>query len=327
MKIKTIVLIGLLFNSIVLAEGLSSGENAMFACVAELSRHAEDNVSIGDIKKECNKKIKDPLEKRNMFEKIVESNPFAIMPHKPNYILPFTSFDANDNPYNNVLQGEDLKDLEMKFQVSLKHVITRDIFVKNLDIYFAFTAKSWWQAYNADISSAFRETNYQPEVIFSYKAPWSLLGLTIDHSTLSFNHQSNGQAGNLSRSWNRIIAGITVVDENIIWNLKAWYRIPEDDKSFSGDPSGDDNPNIENYMGYGELGLLWKATQGHNIDFMLRNNLKKDNKGAIQIGWPFPLSMHLRGYIEYFNGYGESLIYFNEDVSRIGIGVKLTDWL
>jgi len=327
MKIKSIVLVGLFFNCIVLAKGAPSDENAMFACVAELSRHAEDSDSIGDIKKECNRKINNPLVKRSMFEKGVESNPFAIMPHKPNYILPFTYFDANDNPYNNVLQGEDLEDLEIKFQVSLKHVITRDIFIKNLDLYFAFTAKSWWQAYNADISSAFRETNYEPEVIFAYKAPWSLLGLTIDHTTLSFNHQSNGQAGSLSRSWNRVIAGITVVDENIIWNLKAWYRIPEESKSSTGDPSGDDNPNIENYMGYGELGLLWKATQGHNIDFMFRNNLKTDNKGAVQIGWSFPLSTHLRGYIEYFNGYGESLIYFNEDVSRIGIGVKLTDWL
>tara|TARA_R110001583_G_scaffold192843_1_gene359967 strand:- start:9822 stop:10064 length:243 start_codon:yes stop_codon:yes gene_type:complete len=80
-------------------------------------------------------------------------------------------------------------------------------------------------------------------------------------------------------------------------------------------------------MGYGELGLLWKVNENHNIDFMFRNNLKSDNKGAVKIGWSFPLSSHLRGYVEYFNGYGESLIYYNETISRIGIGVKLTDWL
>lgn len=329
MKLKSRLLTSLLvlFNCVAVAQDSIFDENAMFTCVAELSRHAKDNVSIGELKKQCNEKIQDPLEKRMLLEQSASSNPFAILPHKPNYILPFTYFDANETPYTDALKGHSFDNLEMKFQVSLKHAIARDIFVENLDVYVAFTATSFWQAYNTDISSAFRETNYEPEIIISYKAPWSFFGLTVDHSTLSFNHQSNGQARELSRSWNRIIAGVTIVDDNLIWNLKTWYRIPEESKSVTGDPSGDDNPNIENYMGYGEVGVLWKVSEDHNVDFMFRNNLKSDNKGAIQVGWSFPLYTHLRGYVEYFNGYGESLIYYNEQVSRFGIGVKITDWL
>lgn len=329
MEVKNVVLSSLLvlFSYMAVAKDSIFDENAMLACVAELSRHAADDVAIGDIKKQCHEKIKSPLTKRMILEQSASSNPFAILPHKPNYILPFTYFEANETPYENVLQGYDLDNLEIKFQVSLKYIITENLFVENLDLEAAFTTTSWWQAYNSDLSAVFRETNYEPELILSYQVPWSLFGMTIDYTTLSFNHQSNGQAGTLSKSWNRIIAAFTVVDDNLIWNLRAWYRIPEEAKSSATDTAGDDNPNIENYMGYGELGLLWKVNDNHNIDFMLRNNLKSDNKGAVKIGWSFPLSTHLRGYVEYFNGYGESLIYYNEQTSRVGIGVKLTDWL
>jgi len=317
----------LFFSSVTFSQNSVNDENSITACVAEVSRTAKDKTPIGDIKKQCQEKIKNPLQKRILLEKHASSNPFAIIPHKPNYLLPITFFDANEVPYQDILQGYNLDNVETKFQVSMKYVITRDILVENLDIYAAFTATSFWQSYNSDISSAFRETNYEPELIFSYKSPWSFFGIPISNTSLSFNHQSNGQARELSRSWNRIIAGVVIVDDNLIWNLRAWYRIPEEEKSSIEDTTGDDNPNIEDYMGYGELGVLWKVTPDHNIDLMFRNNLKSENKGAVQIGWSFPLSEHLRGYVEYFNGYGESLIYYNEKVSRIGIGVKLTDWL
>lgn len=309
------------------SQDLKSFDDAMFACIAELSQHSDDDVTIGELKKQCRKNIQNPIARRVVLEKSTAKNPFAIIPHKPNYLLPFTYSEANETPYTDVLQGRSFDNIEAKFQVSLKYVIAEDIFIKALDLNAAFTATSWWQSYNSDISAVFRETNYEPELILAYNTPWSLWGVTVDRTSLSFNHQSNGQAGTLSRSWNRLIFGFTVVDDNFIWNLSTWYRIPEEEKSKSGDPKGDDNPNIEEYLGYGELGLLWKVNENHNLDFMLRNNLKSDNKGALQIGWSFPLSTHLRGYVEYFNGYGESLIYYNESISRFGIGVKLTDWL
>jgi len=322
-----LVFSNMIVSAQVIAKDSISNEEALYACVAELSRNANDDVSIGTLKKQCNKKIRNPIEKRMALEKSASTNPFALLPHKPNYLLPLTFSKANETPYEDILQGNNFDNFETKFQVSLKYVITEDVFFDYLDLNAAFTATSWWQAGNSDISAAFRETNYEPELIFAYTAPWQILGITVDRSSLSFSHQSNGKAGTLSRSWNRIIAGITVIDDDVIWNLKAWYRIPEDEKLGGSNSKGDDNPNIENYMGYGELGFLWKLNDNHNIDIMLRNNFKRDNKGAIKAGWSFPLSTHLRGYVEYFNGYGESLIYYNEDISRIGIGVKLTDWL
>ena len=61
---------------------------------------------------------------------------------------------------------------------------------------------------------------------------------------------------------------------------------------------------------------------------MLRNNLRiPDNKGAIELGWSFPLIARVKGFIQFFNGYGDNLIDYNAPVSRISLGFSFSDWL
>tara|TARA_B110000211_G_C14085001_1_gene556286 strand:- start:3409 stop:4425 length:1017 start_codon:yes stop_codon:yes gene_type:complete len=304
-----------------------SQTQALSACIAQKSIHADDSTTIGELKNECKKTLTNSLEKRRALESQAAPNPFSILPHKPNYVMPASYSNVSSKPYQEQLEGETLDDIETKFQVSLKYLAVENAYFDDLDIYAAFTAVSWWQSYNSDISAPFRETNYEPELIFNYSQPWQLLGVDISNTSLSLNHQSNGQAGNLSRSWNRVIGAVTIVDDNLIWNLKAWWRLPEEDKKSSFLSDGDDNPNIENYLGYGELGMLWQINEGHNLDLMFRNNLKSNNRSTFQLGWSFPLTYRLRGYVEYFNGYGDGLIYYNQHSSRLSVGVKLTDWL
>jgi phospholipase A1 len=61
---------------------------------------------------------------------------------------------------------------------------------------------------------------------------------------------------------------------------------------------------------------------------LARNNLRSDgNYGAIELGMSFPLIDKIRGYAQFFNGYGESLIDSNHSINRVGIGILLTDIL
>jgi phospholipase A1 len=102
--------------------------------------------------------------------------------------------------------------------------------------------------------------------------------------------------------------------------------MPESPKDDLLDPHGDDNPDIEDYMGNFEFTTAYRH-DNQEFSVMLRNNLQSENRGAVQLEWTFPMYKRLRGYVEYFNGYGESLIDYNAHLQRIGIGFMLSDLL
>lgn len=297
------------------------------ACMIKAVPLAKNKQTIGELRKKCRNTSVGLVQNRRDFERAIANNPFAILPYRPNYVLPFTYSKANEGPYSNLLQGRNFENVEAKFQVSFKYIAATNVLLKDLDLQVAFTSTSWWQSYNKEISAPFRETNYEPELILNFNREWSLFGLPVKSSFLSFNHQSNGQGGDLSRSWNRIIGGIVIDHGDFVWTLSGWWRIPEDKKADPLDVEGDDNPDIAKYLGYGEWGAVWKLPHNHNLEMRLRNNLRKNNKGSVELGWSFPLTKRLRGYFQYFNGYGDGLIYYNESVERFGVGVKITDWL
>jgi phospholipase A1 len=79
-------------------------------------------------------------------------------------------------------------------------------------------------------------------------------------------------------------------------------------------------------MGHGEFLAVW-AHGEQRVGLLLRNNFDADNRGAVQLDWSFPIHAKLLGYVQWFYGYGESLIDYNHRVNRLGVGVMLNNWL
>lgn len=262
------------------------------------------------------------LQTRMQHEKQASGLLFSILPHKTNYLLPVTyNFSPNNGAYAGTINNdEELDNLEVKFQLSIKTPLWENIFGDNGTLYVAYSQLALWQAYHSKTSAPFREINFEPEIFLSFNTGYELLGVTSQLMTIGFSHQSNGRSQPLSRSWNRITAGLLFNRDSTYITLKPWFRIPESGQD-------DDNPHMERYYGYGELQVLQKIKE-HTLTLMLRNNLRSSgNKGAVQLDWSFPLHKKLKGYIQYFNGYGESLVDYNHSNNRIGIGLMLTDWL
>jgi phospholipase A1 len=246
---------------------------------------------------------------------------YSIMPYRSSYILPISYNNLpNKDPVEEASPGEDVQKTEVKFQISLKVKLWQDILGKDMDLWFGYTQQSFWQLYNTADSSPFRETNYEPEVLVNYRTNFDVLGMKCRIINMGFNHQSNGQSEPLSRSWNRIVWNLGFERDSFTLLLKTWYRIPESSED-------DDNPDTDDYFGHGEISgyYFWRD---HRLGAMLRNNLQpRDNRGALQLEWCFPLIKSVSGYLQYFTGYGENLLDYNNSVNRIGIGLILTDWI
>lgn len=245
---------------------------------------------------------------------------FPITPYRSSYILPLTyNGSPNDAAVQEVDPGKELVPYEVVFQISFKVKLWEDVLGRKADLWAAYTQISFWQLYDFADSSPFRETDYEPEILLNLRTDYRILGLRGRFLNLGFNHQSNGRTEPLSRSWNRVVANAGFDRGPLALNLSAWYRFPEKEED-------DDNPNIEDYMGYGQLTAYWFQGK-HRLGVSLRNNLDfRDNRGAIRLEWAFPLFRTVSGYVQYFNGYGESLLDYNAASNRIGAGFVLKDW-
>lgn len=246
--------------------------------------------------------------------------------YKPIYVLPIfwtsnrNEYPSSPNPLNTVTERQDLKFTESKFQLSLKTKAWENIFGDNGDLWIGYTQSSRWQVYNAENSRPFRETNYEPEASLIFRTNYNLMGLDGRLFGVSFNHQSNGRADPFSRSWNRVMLNFGLECDNFAIMIRPWYRIPENARD-------DNNPDIENYMGRGDITAFYRLND-NDFSLMLRHSLRTGDAshGAVQFDWTFPIKGKLRGQIQYFSGYGESLIDYNHRANYIGVGVSLMDW-
>ena len=252
------------------------------------------------------------------------STRYTIDLYNPNYLLLARYSDnVNNAPFTPVFQAfqqapQPLDSTEAKFQISFKvRLWTTDD--RRWGIWAAYTQQSQWQVYNADLSRPFRETNYMPELFVSYRPGLEFGGFHWRLLNVGFNHQSNGRSAPLSRSWNRLFAEFGIERGNFALLAKAWYRIKE-----SADK--DDNPDITDYYGYAGLNAIYKW-RDHSFALLARGNIST-GKGAAQFTWTSSRFLGpLRGYVQAFTGYGESMIDYNWNQSTIGIGIALNDAL
>lgn len=242
---------------------------------------------------------------------------YAVHPFRDNYLLIANQSNAtNDRPYRGfVPDGYKAKHVELTYQLSFKSKVLEDIAGTPVDLWAAYTQQSFWQAYARKYSSPFRETNYQPEIMAVLPINKQLGLVNVRFAALGASHQSNGQGTTLSRSWNRAYVALGLESGNLEVTTRVWKRL-------DNAKSDNDNIDIVDFMGRGDMKIVYHDVGGFEYSALLRHNFSTGH-GAVQAGVAIPVVTNLKAYVQGFAGYGQSLIDYNYSQKSLGAGITL----
>lgn len=215
-----------------------------------------------------------------------------------------------------------------KFQISLKYrllndngpLATRLPALKGLNV--GYTQRSLWDL--TSTSSPFFDSSYMPEVLFESLAPdtGQNTGFTWIGWQAAFQHESNGRDGTSSRSMN-----IFYVRPMMAFGDLDGWRLILRPKFFVYADDLEDNPDIETYRGYSELRAIFG--RNNRLSVSVTGRLGKDyDKGSLQFDVSYPTEFMTGNFamyltLQYWNGYGESLLNYNRKSEALRAGFSL----
>ena len=276
----------------------------------------EKNIELADIQKndiEANKAMNNWLD-----------GVFGLQPYKVNYLMPYAYRETAYKSYDSV----EYKNIEAELQVSLKLGVGSNLFGLNEKYYLSYSHKAFWQIYTE--SSPFRETNYNPEAFVVFPVFDKTSMFQLRSLKFAIAHNSNGQPEshnealytyhyedpqNMSRSLNYIYAEATLQHDTLVTGFKIQARLPEAKET-------DDNPNIMEYMGFTEVKLTYFLHK-HVFTMVARGNIMK-GQGALETTYSYPLLNDTYVYAKIFTGYGESLIDYDNYITKFAIGFSFS---
>jgi phospholipase A1 len=264
-------------------------------------------------------KVKNDTSKESM-QKWLEGK-FALETYKVNYLLPY---GYSTKEY--VALGDlEYKNIEAELQVSFKLRIAKNLFGLHESYYASYSHKSFWQIYV--YSSPFRETNYNPEafVVIPIEDEYSIFKLRS--VKLAIAHKSNGKPNtegvsvdgtpiqNLSKSINYVYTTIRTQYGTLIADLTLMAPLGTGENL-------SDNPDIMEYIGYTKLKLTYFYYE-HMFTLMGRGNFQH-KRGAVEATYSYPLQDNINFYTKVFSGYGESLIDYNRELTKVAVGFSFS---
>ncbi|MDX2188109.1 MAG: phospholipase A [Opitutaceae bacterium] len=214
-----------------------------------------------------------------------------------------------------------------KFQFSFKYRLldNKDNLTSILPalkaLHFGYTQRSVWDITSE--SSPFYDSSYMPELMFEWLTPrekpklFQWLGLQA-----GVQHESNGRDGFSSRSMNiAYLRPMVSLGRAGDWSLLFMPKLLVDLDSLS------DNRDLRRYRGYAEYALVVTKNDNLSLTTVARAGSRWD-KFSVQVDLNYPLRVKYGNFatfvvLQYWNGYGESLISYNRKSESLRAGFGL----
>lgn len=221
--------------------------------------------------------------------------------YKDNYFTVGTSIGQKPSSTNS----------DVKFQISLSIRLTNATLPWNTYLYLFYTQKTFWNVFQN--SMPMRDMNFNPGI--GWTKPFFSKGKYVGKMTLIVEHESNGRDSIQSRSWNRIaLAGSAVVNDWLMVHAKYWIPIVD----------GENNKDLLRYSGIFQWGFTLTSRDKRwrgGLTFIKRTGKFFDINTIAEVSWKVDPKSNVNLFAQYYNGYGESLLDYNEFRSRLRVGL------
>jgi phospholipase A1 len=202
---------------------------------------------------------------------------------------------------------------DVKFQISFQQRLTKSSLPWNSYLYLFYTQKALWNVFERSLP--FHDLNFNPGIGISRFI--IMKGHLIGKATMMIEHESNGRDGTASRSWNKISwAGEAYISPFLMAHAKFWIPIID----------GKYNKDILKYMGISQAGFQARSNDDKwvlDMTLVKRQGWNFNFNTIIQVGYRINHNSNQFIMLQYYNGYGESMLDYNQYHSRIRFGLLI----
>ena len=202
---------------------------------------------------------------------------------------------------------------DVKFQISFQQRLTKSVLPWNTYLYLFYSQKALWNVFERSLP--FHDLNFNPGLGISRYV--ILKNRLVGKVTLMIEHESNGRDGTASRSWNKISwAGEAYISPNLMAHAKFWIPIVD----------GKYNKDILKYSGISQAGFQAISNDDKwvlDMTLVKRKGWNFNFNTIVQLGYRLNHNSNQFLMLQYYNGYGETLLDYNQYHSRIRIGLLI----
>lgn len=198
---------------------------------------------------------------------------------------------------------------DVKFQLSIAQRLTKSRLPFDTYLFIQYTQKAFWNVFQESLPM--RDLNFNPGIGLGH--------LIIHHNKyigkgyLMLEHESNGRDSTESRSWNKVTLAVALLlTDNWETQFKAWIPIVD----------GKYNRDLLKYNGIFQVAANYRTNNKRfNCGVILTKRLTWFSFNTqIELSYKFNNNENQYLFLQYYNGYGENLLNYNEHKSMLRVG-------